>query len=190
MGDSVIPWIMAVSAFGTLASAIAAACSARFSSRSSRAAADAVETAANTAETGLILRFRDQYASNEMFAALRKLREWYDLHGGSKLAETWREKFEQRDQLALEVDSARRRVSSFFGVIIDLQDVGLLSDRLKRVLTDFDGFDLLYNVAEPLERELNPKYDQRRFDELRKLRPPKVLGQHAAPSPPRPEQRP
>jgi hypothetical protein len=57
MDSSAIPWITAVAA---ACSAIAAAFSACFSWRSSR-------TAANAALTTVILKFRDQYAGNEMY---------------------------------------------------------------------------------------------------------------------------
>jgi hypothetical protein len=171
MGSTAIPWIM-------LVSAIAAAISAFFSGRSSRTAAAAATTAAaaattaaDTAATTLILRFRDQYATREMFFDLRNLRAWHDEHG-SKSAETWKEKLKQNDKKAQIVDDARRRVTNFFSNIIDLHDTGLVPKRIERLLTDFAGFDLLYSVVEPLERALSPDYDKARFDKLRKLRPP------------------
>jgi hypothetical protein len=174
--DRATPWIMLASAIGTLASAIAAWHSAYFSSQSSKTAADA-------AEAGLLLRFVAQYASDEMFADLRKLRLWADSHAGSTFAATWREQVEQGNKEAIEVDSARRRVSHFFCAIVDLQDAGLLSDRLKKVVIGFDGFDLHHSVVEPLERALNPAYNKEYFDKLRELRPQRVQGQHAAPKP-------
>src|SRR5262249_4606451 len=99
MNATAIPWIM-------LAAAVAAAVSAYFSWRSSR-------TAANVAATTLILKFRDQYASDEMLIDLRNLRAWYDRHGSSKFAKTWQENLERNDREALIVDGSRRRVASF-----------------------------------------------------------------------------
>jgi hypothetical protein len=84
-------------------SAFAAAISAYFSSRSSKAAAD-------VAATTLILKFRDQYATDEMMIDLRNLRAWHDKHG-SKFAEMWREKLKQKDREAQIVDRSRRRVT-------------------------------------------------------------------------------
>jgi hypothetical protein len=172
MGSTAIPWIM-------LGSAVAAAVSAFFSWRSSRTAinaaataADAAKMAADTAATSLILKFRDQYATNKMRIDLRNLRAWYDRHGSSKFAKTWQEKLEQNDKDALIVDASRRRVASFFSNIIDLHDTGLVPKRIEKLLTDFAGFDLLYIVVEPLERALSPDYDKARFEKLRKLRPP------------------
>jgi hypothetical protein len=165
MASTAIPWIMLASVVVALFSAIAAAISARFSWRSS-------QTAADVAATTLILKFRDQYAATEMLIDLRNLCAWHDKHG-SRFAETWQEKLRQNDEKALIVDASRRRVSSFFSNIIDLHDTGLVPKRTEKLLTDFDGFDLLYSVVEPLERALNPEYDKRRFDNLRKLRPPR-----------------
>ena len=164
MGQDVIPGIMLASVGVTAVSAIAAAVSACFSWRSSR-------TAAAAAASTLILKFRDQYATNVMLFDLRNIRAWQHKNG-SGFAETWGEKLKQNDQEALIVDGSRRRVSSFFFSIIDLHDTGLVPKRIEKLLTDFDGFDLLYTVVEPLEQVNNPDYDKGRFDKLRKLRPP------------------
>jgi hypothetical protein len=179
MDSAAVPWIMLASVVVALIAAIAAWVSAYFSSRSSRTAADASRTAANAAESTLVLRFRDEYASDQMLADLRALRDWYDTHG-SKFAKAWREKFEKGDNDALIVDKARRRVSNFFSTIIDLHDARLVPERIERLIIDLDGIELLYNVVEPLERELNPNYHKEHFDKLRKLRPSKGLGEHIA----------
>jgi hypothetical protein len=159
-----IPWFTLVSVGAAALSAIAAAVSACFSWRSSRTAADA-------ATTNLILKFRDQYATDEMFIDLQNLRAWHDRHG-SKSAKNWQEKLEQNDKEALIIHGSRRRVTSFFSNIIDLHDTGLVPKRIEKLLTDFAGFDLLYTVVEPLERALSRDYDKPRFDKLRVLRPP------------------
>ena len=166
MDQTAIPWIM-------LVSVIVAAISAGLSWRAS-------QTAANLAATNLILKFRDQYASNEMFVDLRNLRAWYDRHGSSRFAKTWQQQLQQNDPDAEIVDRSRRRVTSFFSDIIDLHDAGLVPKRIEKLLTHFAGFDLLYTVVEPLENALNPNYDRALFDRLRMLRPPRVLGQFPA----------
>jgi hypothetical protein len=163
MDSTAIPWIMLASVGVAVCSAIAAAVSACFSWRSSR-------TAANAALTTLILKFRDQYATNEMFIDLRNLRAWHDKYG-SQFAVTWQQKL-KNDKEAQIVDRSRRRVTSFFSNIIDLHDTGLVPKRIERLLTDFAGFDMVYTVVEPLERALSPDYDKPRFDKLRALRPP------------------
>ena len=125
MYSTAIPWITAVAA---ACSAIAAAVSACFSWRSSR-------TAANAALTTLILKFRDQYATNEMFIDLRNLRAWHDKYG-SQFAVTWQQKL-KNDKEAQIVDRSRRRVTGFFSDIIDLHDAGLVPKRIEKLLTDF-----------------------------------------------------
>jgi len=178
MDSTAIPWIMLASVGVAACSAIAAAVSAYFSSRSSQTAVDvaatardAAKTAADVAATNLILKFRDQYASDKMLIDLHNLGAWHDNHRSSNFAETWRKKREQGDKEALTVDASRRRVSHFFSSIVDLYDTGLIPERIKKLLIDFDGLDVLYSVVEPLERELNPGYNRTTFETLRKLRP-------------------
>ena len=172
MDSTAIPWIMLASVGVAAISAIAAAISAYFSWRSSRAAANAATTAADVAATNLILKFRDQYASNEMFVDLCNLRARYDKYG-SQSPETWRQRLKDKDDNEAQiVDASRRRVTSFFSNIIDLHDTGLVPKRIEKLLTDFAGFDLLYTIVQPLERALSPDYDKVRFDKLRALRPP------------------
>ena len=102
MDSTAIPCIMLASVGVAAISAIAAAVSACFSWRSSR-------TAACVAATTLILKFRDQYATNAMLIDLHNLGAWHDKHGSSKFAETWRKKRGQNDKEALIVDASRRR---------------------------------------------------------------------------------
>jgi len=59
-----------------------------------------------------------------------------------------------------------------FSNIVDLHENDLVSKRIEKLLTDFAGFDLLYSVVEPLEREFSADYDKARFEKLRELRPP------------------
>jgi hypothetical protein len=178
MDSTVFPWIVAIAA---CASAVAAAVSAVGSWRSSRAAASAATTAAsaattaaNVAATNLILKFRDQYASHEMLIDLHNLGAWYDKYDSSTFAKIWQEERQQGDKEALIVNASRRRVSHFFSSIADLYNANLVPEHLKKLLIDFDGFDVFYSVVEPLERELNPGYNRTPFDTLRKLRPPRV----------------
>ena len=111
---------------------------------------------------------------------LHNLGAWYDKYGSSTFAKTWQEERQQGDKEALIVNASRRRVSHFFSSIVDLHNAGLVPERLKKLLTDFDGLDVFYSVVEPLEQELNPAYNKTPFDTLRNLRPPRVgLTQYA-----------
>jgi hypothetical protein len=65
----------------------------------------------------------------------------------------------------------------------------LIADRVKKVVSGFDGFDLVHRVVEPLEEALNPAYSKEYFDKLRELRPQRALGHHAAPKRQRDDQK-
>lgn len=166
MDWTAIPWIKVVPFGAAVLSAIAAAVSAIFSWRSSQRAAD-------TAATALILKFRDQYATNEMFVDLRNLRAWHDKNG-SRFAETWRQKLQQNDPDAQIVDRSRRRVASFFSNIAYLRNAGLVPKRAEKLLVDFAGLELFYNVVEPMEQELGSDYDKTPFQSLHDFRRPRA----------------
>jgi hypothetical protein len=143
-------------------SAIAAACSAFFSWRSSRVAAKALQAT-------LYLKLQEQYASQRMLDDLHNLRTWRDKHGQAFVSR-WAERHRNNDEEAKALNESRRRVVHFFCAIADLYSSGLLPRHLRRLLTDFQGIDLLYDVAEPLEMALNPDYDKSCFDTLRRLK--------------------
>jgi hypothetical protein len=165
MDWTAIPWTKVVPFGAAVLSAIAAAVSAVFSWRSSQRAAD-------TAATALILKFRDQYATNEMVVDLRNLRAWHDKYD-SQFAETWRQRLQQDDPdpEALIVDRSRRRVTSFFSNIAYLHSADLVPKGAKKLLIDFAGLDVFFNEVELLERALSSDYDKAPFESLRNLRP-------------------
>ncbi len=160
------PW-MIVTAVGTGAAAVAAAVSAFFSWRSSR-------DAANAAQATLYRTFQEEYASDEMGDALRRLSEWYWRFKDQKLdfASEWKKQWESADPEARAearaVDESRRRVSHFFGAIADLRDNRLLSRPIARRLASLSG-DLVFVVVEPLEKKRNPEYNKSHFDILASL---------------------
>jgi len=152
ISSAAIPWIM-------LASVGVACVSAYFSWRSS-------EVAANGSQATLYLKFQEQYASGQMLQDLRNLRSWREKYGPD-FASRWAKQYEQNNPEALAVNESRRRVSHFYGAIADLYRNGLLSE--PRLLTNFQGIDLWFEVVEPLEKALNPDYDKSQFDALYSL---------------------
>jgi hypothetical protein len=150
-------------AAGASVAAVAAVFSAWFSRRSSR-------DAAKTAQATLFLSLQRQYASDEMLEDLRKLRSWRE-EQGADFAIKWAEQWETNPE-ARAVNESRRRVSHFFGAIADLYRVGLLSEPLARALTPRDSA-ILFEVVEPLERQLNSNYHRAHFKTLRRLVSPK-----------------
>jgi hypothetical protein len=150
-------------AFWTSVAAVAAVFSALFSRRSSRDAAKA-------AQATLFLSLQRQYASDEMLEALRTLRSWRE-EQGADFASKWEQQWETNPGTRA-VDESRRRVSHSFGAIADLYRAGLLSEPLARALTPRDSA-ILFEIVEPLERQLNPNYNRSHFKTLRRLVSPK-----------------
>jgi hypothetical protein len=153
-------------AAGTCVAAVAAVFSAWFSRRSSH-------DAAKTAQATLFLSLQRQYASDEMLEDLRKLRSWRE-EQGPDFASKWEEQRET-NPATRGVNESRRRVSHFFGAIADLYRAGLLSEPLARALTPRDSA-ILFEVVEPLERQLNANYNRAHFKTLRRLVSPKRHG--------------
>jgi hypothetical protein len=151
---------------GTCVAAVAAVFSAWFSRRSS-------QDAAKTAQATLFLSLQRQYASGEMLEDLHKLRSWREVQGADFVSK-WQEQLETNPE-ARSVSESRRRVSHFFGAIADLYRVGLLSEPLARALTPRDSA-ILFEIVEPLERQLNPNYNRVHFKTLRRLVLPKRHG--------------
>jgi hypothetical protein len=152
-------WIAA----GTCFAAIAAVFSAWFSRRSS-------QDAAKTAPATLFLSLQRQYTGDEMLADLRKLRSWREQQGADFVSK-WEEQWETNPETR-SVNESRRRVLHFFGAIADLYRAGLLSEPLARALTPRDSA-ILFEIVEPLERQLNPHYNRAHFKTLRSLVSPK-----------------
>jgi len=100
---------------------------------------------------------------------LRNLRSWKELHG-TDFAQKWKEKFIERDNDAIVVDAARRRVKNFFQAIGEIYEDGLISKSMAMRLLEFQGIDILYEIVEPLEEALNRDYNRSKFDLLRSLR--------------------
>jgi hypothetical protein len=148
-------WIAA----GTCVAAIAAVFSAGFSRRSS-------QDAAKTAQATLFLSLQRQYAGDEMLEDLRKLRSWREEQGADFVSK-WEEQWETNPETR-SVNESRRRVLHFFGAIADLYRVGLLSEPLARALTPRDSA-ILFEIVEPLEKQLNPNYNRAHFKTLRSL---------------------
>jgi hypothetical protein len=132
-------------------------------------ALQAIRIAARSAQTQLYMKFREKYEADRMRDDLRNLRAWREKYEAN-FAEEWGRRFYAREDEAMIVDSARRRVKFFFVAVSDLYAYGLLSRRFALNLLDFQGIDLLYEIVEPLEKVLNPDYNRAKFDTLRKLK--------------------
>jgi len=130
-------------------------------------AARATRTAA---EAQILLDLLKDYATQDMSDALRTLRGWYakDRKG---FAARWKADLTDRIPVAIAVDHARRRVTSYFLNVDRLHRAKLISRDTWRAAVDKDGLAVLLVVGQELERRLNPKVDLSFVERLRKLCP-------------------
>jgi len=146
--------LTAISALGALFAAIAAW-------RSARASRDAVEAQ-------LLSNQMEEYGADKMLYALRTLRNW-KADKGDEFEGKWRKAIETDDQAAQKVDRARRTVKFYFYKALRLYQSGYVSKRFLKDVCAVDGINILYDIVEPLEYALNPRYDKNNFDSLRQI---------------------
>jgi cytochrome c-type biogenesis protein CcmH/NrfG len=101
----------------------AAVWSAVFAGLSAFAAFRAVRQTQRAAEAEVLLSLMNDYAASDMADALRRLRRWLETHPND-VGEHWKL---GSDPEALLVDTARRRVSSYFQNAERLYKAGLIT---------------------------------------------------------------
>ena len=155
-------------AFGTLGVtaliAIASGYAAWASRRSAEAAEKSSEAAEKASEAQLLSQFLAEYASEEMRDALRILR---DVETNNPKALTLSpEIIQTRRNLSAIADSEqRRRVHHYFKRAYRLYEHGFLSAKSLELITDANGYRLLFDVVKPLSLAVNPPdSDISRFD--------------------------
>jgi hypothetical protein len=84
----------------------------------------AVRTTARVAEAAIVLRLMDDYASTEMLNSLRILRRWKTDHG-EDFSLKWINSVREKDEIALQVDVARRHVKNYYIRIDELYRLDL-----------------------------------------------------------------
>jgi hypothetical protein len=128
-------------------------------------------------EADLVLSFVDRYKSLEVGEALRLLSHWRYGPDRQKSQEVWEAEVEQWNQerrnhvaSALELDSARRVVKSYFEVVARLYRAKYISKKLARDAADYAGIWILWDVCEPMERVATPNgYRKWIYETLRPL---------------------
>ena len=105
------------------------------------------------AEAELLLKMLNEYGQPEMNEALRTLRGWRQIHGDD-FAPEWKKRLSKNDSDAVAVDRARRLVGSYFYNADQLRQGRLISARVHRSMADKSGLGVLFEVIEPLERQL------------------------------------
>jgi hypothetical protein len=163
--------LTAVSALGALGATIAAWRSARATSR--------------VAEAQLFAAQYAEYGTPEMLRSLRMLRLWQS-EMGDEFELKWKKALEAGDARAHDIDNARRQVKFYFMKAFRLYEAGYVSRRFLREFASVDGLNILYDIVEPLECALNPRYDASRFQMLRTLCGRAFTGHLIAPVTPAP----
>jgi hypothetical protein len=110
----------------------------------------------------------EEYGAEKMLYALRTLRNW-KADKGDEFERKWRQAIEANDSAAHEVDRARRTVKFYFYKALRLYQSGYVSKRFLKDVCAVDEINILYDIVEPLEYALNPRYDKNNFDSLRKI---------------------
>ena len=150
--------LTALTAIGAGIAAIGSSLSARATKRATQAQ--------------LLLRFLEEYSNPKMSKALVQLRKWKaTLDLGTTTFEQFVKYKDSWGVLEKRVNSARRQVKYYFVKALRLHQEGLITQQLLQVICNVDGIDLLYDVVEPLERELNPDYEKEAFIQLREVCP-------------------
>jgi hypothetical protein len=147
-------WLTAVAALGACLAAIASLLSAR----ATRHASDGQ----------LFTLLHEKYATDEMLWAVRTLREWESTQGPNRFAK-WGDALLRGDERAKQIDRARRYVKFYFFLPLRLYDGGLVKKRFVREVCRVAGLYTLFDVVEPLDKALSPKYDCVRYEKLRNI---------------------
>lgn len=163
--------LTSLSALGALGAAVAAWRSARATTRA--------------AEAQLFSAHYAAYGEPEMLRSLRVLRQWKS-DNGDEFEVKWKKSLDANEDSAHEVDQARRKVKFYFFQALRLYEAGYVSKKFLKEVAAVDGVNILYDIVEPLEYALNPRFDSSRFEKLRKLCGRSRTGRLIAPVPPAP----
>ena len=126
-------------------------------------------------EADLLVKFDEKYESREMSDNLRLLRNISSLPAFGDVRHLVRSDMHNEDKpLPLQIkgrfwsshagaDEARRAVKFYFINALDLYLEGKISQKIMRRICNKSGITILFNVVEPMEAYLNPKYDYTKF---------------------------
>ena len=120
------------------------------------------------AEGRLLRDFFEKYTSEEMSEALRTLRAWKDDCGDS-FVDDYRTSLRKGESKAIEVDKARRRVSSHYRMALWLYRSKYVRKKFLIDVCGSDGYSMFFEIVEPLEFGLNPNYNKKDFICLKEI---------------------
>lgn len=159
----------AVSAVGAMIAAVASWLSARATTRA--------------AEAQLFSSQYSDYGQAEMLTALRVLRMWR-ADNGEEFAKKWKSGLDAHDSSSSDADIARRHVKFYFFRALRTYEAGFISKKFLKEIGNVDGINILFDIVEPLEAQLNAKYDKASFDKLRRICGRARTGELLPPVPP------
>lgn len=130
------------------------------------------------------LHFLQRYGSKEMLRYLQVLAKWREEN--SDIIQRWKER-DESDSNAIklmkyiideqahrlvdfgELNEARRFVKRYFYDAYELFENGLISRELCKKICSEYGHELLFDVVEPLDYAVMPRYDEDEFKKIRDL---------------------
>ena len=143
-----------------LVTAIIAGISARASRRAAAATEKSAESTLAALRMQCFAQLLDAYSSPKMLTDMLALVRWKDKHPSD-----WAEKYgkmvndvDEREKV-LEVHEARRHYAHHFYKIKLMYEEGYLDENLLSKLATPDQINFLLDTVEPLEKNLNPNYN-------------------------------
>ncbi len=127
-----------------------------------------------TLQAQLLSEFMKEYSEAQMCKDLRALRNWRYKYG-DKFAEEYINRAKKGEERALEIDFARRHVKFYFSRSLLIYNAKIMNKKTLKEIGAVDAINILYDIIEPLEKALNAKYDKRKFIQLKKIIPPRIV---------------
>ncbi|MFN3229454.1 MAG: hypothetical protein ACK41P_06345 [Asticcacaulis sp.] len=106
---------------------------------------------AKTDKAEFYVAFTQRYNSSDMHDALYRLMALYT-HDRDSFVDRYLSAFMARTQEGFEIERSRRIVSRYFNDIADLHRNKLIDRKLARMLCNFQGLNIYYNVVIPMSR--------------------------------------
>lgn len=132
-------------------------------------------------EADLLAKYDEKYESQEMCDNLRLLRDFSSVQEMRDVCNLVRtDRYNEDRPLPIQkkgkfwesingVDKARRAVKFYFINALDLYLEGKISQEVMRRICNKSGIHTFFNVVEPMEAYLNPRYDYTKFRRIMML---------------------
>ncbi|ESQ81212.1 hypothetical protein [Asticcacaulis sp. YBE204] len=127
---------------------------------------------AKTEKAEFYVEFTRRYNSSDMHDALYRLMQHYT-QNPDNFVELYLSEFLSHTQKGFEIERSRRIVSRYFNDIAEMRQNKLIDRKLARMLCNFQGLNIYYNVVVPMSRARygNSKTRERIYAALRAIRP-------------------